>query len=206
MFIKKARKILISTFIVLLSFSWIFLQNVNASDVTPPNFPSCINSTGTVIADFSSGTHGVPGVVTSFQGADKVYAVSDGVVVQCLCPENGAGKQTNWWKIPNLTNDQIESFKTQGWIFIPDGSLWGLESAPYLAMNADFSCTVGNGGGSSGGGGGSSSGGGGSSSSSGVGGGEILGLAATGNIMTIYTLLLLGLFSVAFGYLLKKRS
>ncbi|MBI4008656.1 hypothetical protein HY357_00310 [Candidatus Roizmanbacteria bacterium] len=190
----RAKKLFLSILIAV--FSLLFLTNNYAfATVTPPGFPSCVNPPGTVIADFSSGTHGVVGVVTSFQGTDKVYAVSDGILIQCLCPENGDGIQTNWWKIPSLTSEEIENFKSQGWVFIPDGSVWGLDPAAYLAINQSFSCKP------SGGGGGV---GGVSGAVSSV--GQILGLAVTGNIKTIYTLVVIGFLSLTLGFLLKKRN
>lgn len=188
----------------LLLFAFIFVTPARA-EVTPPEFPSCVNPQGKVTANYSSGTHAVPGVVSSYQGSDTVYAVSDAVVIQCLCTTNGEGIQTNWWKFAGLTAEQIETYKTQGWVFVPDGSEWGLDPDPYLAKNSDFSCrSIGGGGGEgSSGGGGSSNGGGGS-----LGGissiGQILALATTGNILTIYGLLLLGILSITFGYLLKR--
>src|SRR3972149_11668463 len=92
---------------------------------TPPEFTSCVNPQGEVKADYSSGTHGVPGVTTSYQGSDSVYNISGNALTQCLCTVDGEGIQTNWWKVSSLTSQEIESFKTQGWVFVPDGSSWG---------------------------------------------------------------------------------
>ncbi|OGK26702.1 hypothetical protein A2954_06945 [Candidatus Roizmanbacteria bacterium RIFCSPLOWO2_01_FULL_37_12] len=164
---------------------------------TPPEFPSCANPQGSIIANYSSGTHGVPGVVTTYQGVDTVYSVSENIVLQCLCTVDGEGIQTNWWKASSLTEEEIESFKSQGWNFIPDGSAWGLDPAYYLAKNVNYTCR-------STGGGESSS----SSSSSGVTTtsiGDVLGLAATGNIKIIYGLIFAGFLSLVFGYLLKEK-
>jgi len=152
----------------------------------PPDFPSCVNPQGSIIANYSSGTHGVPGIVTSFQGTDTVYAVTKEAIVQCLCPVNGEGVQTNWWKIPALSREEIESFKSQGWVFVPDGLVWGLNPTAFLARNANFSC------------------GGVSAAVTSV--GDVLGLAATGNIVTIYGLFFTGLLSLMVGYLLNRRN
>lgn len=193
----KVKKLFLAVFTCFFSFSFVFVTFALAV-ATPPEFPSCVNPHGTVIADFSSGAHGVPGVVTAFQGADKVYAVSDGILIQCLCPVDGDGIQTNWWRIPALTSEEIESFTNQGWVFIPDGTAWGLEPVAYLAKNANFSCKAPSGGGGGGGVGG-------------VGGavnqiGEVLGLAVTGNIVTIYSLIIFGIIFLGLGYLLKEKN
>ena len=152
--------------------------------VNPPDFPSCVNPQGSVVTSYSTGTHGVPGVATAYQGSDTVYKVSNENLSQCLCTENNEGIQTNWWKVSSLTSQEIESLKTQGWIFIPDGSAWGLDSSAYLAKNSNYSC-LGRGG---------------------IGGGEVLGLAATGNIKTIYALFSLGFLSLTIGYLLRQKQ
>ena len=182
-------------------FVFLTISSVNVfAEVNSPNFPSCVNPQGSIKANYPSGTHGVPGVVTLYKGLDIVYSVSENVVVQCLCPENGDGVQTNWWKIPQLTADEIENFKTQGWIFVPEGSAWGLDPAAYLAKNSNFACR-------STGGSSSSSG---SSNNNSIGGasslGDILALAATGNIKTIYALIFTGFISLLIGYLLNRRN
>lgn len=151
---------------------------------TPPEFPSCVNPQGSIEANYSSGIHGIPGKTESFSGSDTVYKINSKTIVQCFCPDKaGSGIQTNWWKIPSLTGGEIENYKTQGWIFIPDGSAWGLDPATYLAKNSDYSC----------------------GGIGGIGGGEILGLATTGNIKTIYLLLGLGFISLIVSYLLKRK-
>ncbi len=56
-----------------------------------------------------------------------------------------------------MSVEDIQNFVGQGWIYVPDGSAWGLADAPFLAFNSSFSCGGGSGGGessSSGGGGG----------------------------------------------------
>ncbi len=190
-----------------LFFSLILLANIFAGQVNaainPPDFPSCVNPQGTIKASYGDGTHGVVGVVTSYSGTDSVYSVSENVVVQCLCTDQGEGIQTNWWKSPQMSSDEIENFKTQGWIFVPDGSVWGLDPAEYLAKNMNYSCR-------SNGGSSSSSSNSNNTSSNAVGGvasiGQILALATTGNIKVIYSLALTGLLSLMVGFLLNKRN
>ena len=55
--------------------------------------------------------------------------------------------QTNWWKIEEMSGDEINSYLLKGWIFIPDGTLWGLDPGEYLAYNLPFDCPTGTGGG-----------------------------------------------------------
>ena len=152
--------------------------------ISPPSFPSCVNPQGTLKVSYSSGVHGVPGKVDEFRGSDSVYSLTPETLIQCLCPENGDGIQTNWWKIPSLTGGEIESFKTQGWVFVPDGNAWGLDPAAYLARNVSFSCRAG-----------------------GIGGfGDIIGLATTGNMQFILSLLISGIISIGIGVILLTQS
>jgi len=94
------------------------------------SFPSCINPSGSVVASYQNGTHGIVGSSETYSGADTVYSLGDGNYVQCFC-DNGRGIQTNWWK----TNTSDEN-----WISIPNGENWGLESGSYLAQNLDYNC------------------------------------------------------------------
>lgn len=171
--------------------------------VDAPSFPSCLNAQGTIKASYPQGVHGIPGKTEEFKGSDNVYLVTEDTILQCFCPESGnTGIQTNWWKVSALTQDEIDSFVKLGWVFVPDGSLWGLDKAPYLAQNIDFACRSEN----AGGGGGAAAGGGdGGAGGGGVGGGQILGLAVTGNILTIIQLALTGLVSLALGILLRRK-
>ncbi len=152
-----------------------------AQAVTVPTFPSCTATQGSIIAYYPSGTHGVPGDSTTYTGIDTVYEVDGVRVLQCLCPDNGEGVQTLWWQYDGLSENDLSVLQNQGWIWIANGTAWGLNDAPYLAKNSNFSC-VGRGGEVAG----SSAS---TNSSSGVGGasspqsyGQVLGaqLAATG--------------------------
>ena len=67
----------------------------SASAVTVPQFPSCLNPQGSVIASYNSGVHGIVGSSGTFTGADKVYAVDEIRIVQCFCQDNGPDIQTN---------------------------------------------------------------------------------------------------------------
>lgn len=108
-----------------------------------PNFGTCLNPqwSQTQVNYNANPEHGVIGV-GSFAGTDTIYE-SNGNVMQCLCTNSGAGYQTNWLKASGLSQYQIDDLKTQGWIYIPDGSEgWGLDKGPYMAKNISYTCTA----------------------------------------------------------------
>lgn len=187
--------------------------------VTAPTFPVCANPQGEVIVSYADGIHGVPGDSTTFTGQDTVYKLSDATLTQCLCTVNGGGIQTNWWKVSSLTQDEKAILINQGWILIPDGSVWGLEAAPYLAQNISYSCgstssvnSVNLGGPGDGLSDGRSDGGSTSPQSIqavlGASTQAVLGLASTGNILFILTIFILGFALVGSGifFSFKKRQ
>lgn len=121
----------------------VFLLLVNkAIAFESPVFPSCTNPQGDILASYDSGTHGIVGDYSLHTGKDIVYQVSDTTIIQCFCDENGNGIQTNWWKAVNITNEEIEYFKNEGWTYVSSGADWGLENTPYLAKNATFNCAA----------------------------------------------------------------
>lgn len=148
-----------------------------------PTFPSCLNPQGQVQVYYNDGTHGVPGDSKTYSGYDAVYYLTDESSTQCLCANDGSGIQTNWWKVSSLTQNEITQLTYQGWTYVPDGSVWGLQHAPYLAQNSRYTCTGGNGGGS---------------------GGQVLGLASTGNTTFITSIAFFGLIFVSAGLVLTK--
>lgn len=160
-----------------------------------PNFTSCVNPQGEVKVNYETGIHGIAGNSGSFQGKDTVYTLSGDALTQCFCAVDGKGVQTNWWKVSSLTEQEIETLKSQGWVYIPNGALWGLENAPYLALNSDFSCKS-----SSGGGSGSVLG----TAANGV--SQVLGLASTGNTKFLLSVLLSSIFVLLLGIILKIRG
>lgn len=186
--------------VALLVFPLLFL--LSASDVQAqnvPTFPSCSNPSGEIKVEYVSGLHAIVGESALREGKDTVYSLFDGNMLQCFCPEDGAGVQTNWWKLTQLSQGEINSLKAQGWHFIPSGADWGLTSDPYLAKNSDYYCKS-NGGGEGGGKG---------AGDPGVGGGtsdSVLGLAATGGNSDYIAYISLGMVLVAGGLLLKKRT
>lgn len=117
----------------------LLLSQVNAVGATETSFTSCLTPTGTIVANYPDGEHGIAGLGSKI-GKDKVYTLQDGNSMQCFCATDGAGIQTNWLKVGNLTSDQIKIYENQGWIYIPTGASWGLSDEPYLAQNINYSC------------------------------------------------------------------
>lgn len=203
---------------IFIAFSLILSSSVAVvRAVDMPNFPACPNPSGDVIANYDSGKHGVPGDPTEFEGSDKVVKINDTQVVQCLCPPSGSGVQTLWWKNTGLSQSDISILLKEGWIRIPNGSLWGLDNAEYFAKNSNFICgEKGGGGGETNNGGGSSVNGtstsnsGSSESSSSVGStGQILGastLAATGSWRNIIAALGVAVLAFIMGQRLYKST
>jgi len=177
--------------------------------ITSPEFPMCSNPVGNLSADYATGTHGIVGNAISFTGADKVYTFANNNALQCFCPENGAGIQTNWWKIENMTESEISELENDGWMYVANGANWGLAQGPYLAKNINFSCSSGSNNGD--GGSSSSNSGGGSSSSSNsgsgsvLGAGSVLGLATTGSMVKIFEYIAFGFALIATGIVVRKN-
>ena len=195
-------------FLISLAVTLLLANAWPANAVTTPTFPSCVNPQGTQKVSYSQGTHGVPGNTNTFTGSDSVYTLSSDTLTQCLCADNVNGVQTNWWKVSSLSQDEVNILISQGWISIPDGSAWGLESAPYLAQNSSFVCgSTGTGGPGDGLSDGRSDG-----RSDGLGGQilgistGVLGLASTGNMVFILSVLLTGVASLSLGVLLNLKE
>lgn len=203
---KRLLMLLATTFLFGANFSLVFAYNI-------PNFTSCVNPQGEIIANYATGTHGIAGKPGLFEGKDVVYKVSEDAVTQCFCAVDGQGIQTNFWKIPTLGESEINALKAQGWIYIPNGALWGLDNVPYVAKNSDFSCKSSGGSGNGGSGGTSDSSSSGSSNnnsgsvlSASGGVGQVLGLASTGNSTFLFGTALASGLSLIIGVFLKKRS
>lgn len=198
---------------------WVLPLPVHA--VTDPEFPSCTSITGTLIVSYPDGTHGIAGSTDTYTGSDSVYNVGEGLVTQCFCSVDGKGIQTDWWNASSLSQEQTAVLKSQGWFYIPDGNLWGLESGPYLAKNTQYSClpgsTVPSNGGSSQGDGKSDGRSDGRSSCPkctappqgqilAAETGQVLGLATTGNIVAVYATFILSFLLLGIGSKLLKRQ
>ena len=77
---------------------------------------------------------------TQYTGSDIVYQLDSGNLAQCFCSTNGEGIQTNWWKDSSLTAEEHQILINSGWIYVPNGALWGLEETQYMTFNSNFSC------------------------------------------------------------------
>lgn len=190
-----------------------------------PNFFTCLNPQGDLKIT-TNGTHGVPGTQQSYDGTDQIYTqtgqdtFSSSTVVQCLCPTNGQGVQTNWWNASNLTDSEINVLEAQGWIYIPDGSAWGLNPTPYLAQNTHYACTSGANGSSgtnestnsttANGSNGSSTNNASTSNTSGNTIQSVLGafsqLGSTGNALSLYELFFIGLLTTFAAIILRRMK
>ncbi len=118
--------------------------NIMAEDATFPTCESKIFSFSGDKAHYDSGVHGIIGV-GNLEGKDDVYSLPNGNFLQCFCPNNSlTGTQTNWWdtKTAGLSQDQINQYKSTGWMFEQSGNGWNLLDDPYLAQNRNFSCSA----------------------------------------------------------------
>lgn len=182
-----------------LLFVSLFIASTSpALAVSAPSFPSCANPQGSIKVSYSDGTHGIVGSGATYTGKDAVYTLSDDTVTQCFCGADGNGIQTNWWKASSLTEDQVNILKSEGWVYVPAGNLWGLANAPYVAKNSNYSCLPGSVNGSS------------ISQDNGTGGayedGDVLGLAATGDSVLVYGSFVLGGILVLIGIRRIKKQ
>lgn len=220
---RQASKSLFST-LGIFAVSVVICGNVIAME--PPSFPSCLVPAGEMKVHYDNGVHGIAGDFGSYTGKDTVYTVADDMELQCFCPPEGQGIQTNWWKIGDMKYKEIEKYKAKGFIFIPTGSVYGLKNEAYLAKNVPFSCmgqpaapTVpeapeapgapaenlgGPGPGPQPAPGGVSQGG--VSQPSSVSAPGAPGLAPTGTLMSIFNTALIGALFMTGGYMLKKGN
>jgi len=175
------------------------VPNVFAAEV--PEFPECSNPQGTQKVSYDQGTHGIVGDTNEYTGSDVVYSLEDGNNLQCFCSEKGNGIQTNWWKASSLSQDEINELLTDNWILVPNGANWGLDEGQYLAKNKEYSCRSGSGGDTTSGDDSSN----GQTLSSSTSNPQVLGLANTGNLVTIYMYAGLGLLSLFTGLVINKK-
>ena len=136
--IKKIASI-IATAGLLVSLS-LLVGNV-AAQVSPPDFPACSEQDGPGDrAHYETGFHQIPGSGL-LEGSDDVYTLENSNFLQCYCPTEGDdGIQTNWWRVGGLTQEEIDKFVQEGWIFENSGLVWNLLDERYLARNSESSC------------------------------------------------------------------
>lgn len=197
---------------ILFVLSLAFLASAPSVFAQEASFTSCLTPTGSVMANYTDGDHGIVGI-GSKTGHDTVYSSPLGAM-QCFCGLDGGGIQTNWMKASNLSEDQIKIYQNQGWMYVPSGASWGLSYDPYLAQNINYSCnsTVNNGGGSTHGDGltdgrtdgrtdGKSDG-----HTSIVQAATGTSLASTGNILFILEIFGVGVFMMILGLIMRNSS
>ncbi|EKD65417.1 MAG: hypothetical protein ACD_50C00095G0004 [uncultured bacterium] len=180
-------------FVTIFSLLILLIAKVNMSDVyalSVPEFPSCTNPTGTNLrVQYDDGVHGLVGSTAEYRGKDSVYNINGNSdqILQCLCTDKGEGIQTNWWKVSSLNNSEIQTLRDQGWHYIASGALWGLDSAPYMAYNSRYTCN---------------------GEVQGVGGPEVLGLAATGDKIQLYSMIgiITGVSFLLLGFLMLRAK
>ncbi len=176
------RKIIIAISLVL--FTTMSALPVHADGL--PNFGSCVNPQGKVIASYENGKHGIVGRKDLVSGSDSVYQSSDKGVTQCFCPEDGNGIQTNWFDASKLTSAEIETYKKEGWTYFATGYDWNLKDVPYLAKNTDYACKK--------------------TATKKSEASKVLSLASTGESVTIYAFILSGAAFLITGMVLRKLS
>lgn len=209
------------TIVIALAALMILARPAVVLAVDAPEFPLCANPSGQVIVSYENGTHGIVGDSTTYTGSDTVYSVGETEVMQCFCAADGNGIQTNWWNASSLSQEDVAVLKAEGWIYVPDGNLWGLSESPYLAKNTTYSCLPGGTGGTGGGdippsphGDGLSDGKSDGRSSCPEctappaigGGGQVLGLAATGDSWILYSVFAAALFLFVSGVRKLRKS
>src|SRR5471030_172071 len=107
---------------------------------TPPLF-SCQSPVGSTIAAFDSGSHGIAGDSANYTGSDHVYSIDSDHVLQCFCPTGTSeGIASNWTKLTDPTETNIEYYQKLGWTYVPNGQAWGLDDAAYIVKNDHFAC------------------------------------------------------------------
>ena len=124
-------KLFFSSIFILLSSSPILA-------LEEPKFTLCANPSGQIQVSWQEGVHGIVGRSQTYLGEDTVYRLSETTLTQCFCSDEGVGIQTDWWELP-LEGNELPS-EASGWIYVPDGSVWGLAETSYFARNTDYTC------------------------------------------------------------------
>jgi hypothetical protein len=174
---------------IILSISLIIYLSAGVSPVfavSTPNFGSCLNPQGKVLASYEKGRHGIVGRKDEVEGSDAVYQSSQYGVTQCFCPEDGKGIQTNWYDVSKVSEKDIEVLKKEGWTYFATGTSWGLKDVPYVAKNTEYACKK--------------------PAEKKVKATDVLKLASTGETQTIYAFVISGAAFLISGMILRKFS
>lgn len=143
---RKNKKFMKALLLSVLFLVFTTLVSVSKAQVDAPTFPSCSTKIFEVEGDwmhYNYGVHGIPGI-GNLEGSDDVYSLSSGNFLQCFCSAEGdQGYQTDWWYIgaSGLSEDEINTFISNGWFLEQDGKAWNLFDGQYLAKNIPFSCS-----------------------------------------------------------------
>lgn len=178
--------------LILFTIFGLFFSGKQTLAVETPNFESCLNPQGTIKVSYNEGVHGIAGDTSQYNGSDTVYQLDSGNLTQCLCTADGQGIQTNWWKVSSLSAEEKQTLINSGWIYVPNGALWGLEETSYFVKNSNYTC--------------SSTGTGGAVLGASASIGEVLGLASTGGSFLPFVSAIVGLAALVFGVILNYRS
>lgn len=194
--------------LIAIIFSFIVFAILGANSASAESVTSCLNPTGTTKVSYPGGEHTIAGETTPRTGSDTVYTLDADNLMQCFCAENGDGVQTDWIRISGMSDEDIKVKKSQGYIYVPNGTAWGLDDAPYLAKNTDFACKSKDSGSSNNNSSSSSSNNNSSSSnnnsSSPV--GQVLALASTGNMLFIVLVFVAAVASYTLGMFLRRSK
>lgn len=139
----KASTLITALLLVITSFvsGFILTGLLAQTDNRPPSFNTCQNLYGTPgdVASYETGFHQIVGGGL-LDGYDNVYSLDGGNYLQCYCPTEGEdGIQTNWWLADDLSQEDIDHYKSMGW-FYENGMQWNLGDYWYLAKNMDAVC------------------------------------------------------------------
>jgi len=167
----------ITNIIVLIAI--IFAQPRASAAAEPATLYSCLAPKGDIVASYPAGIHGIVGRQEVYYGNDVVYKNSNNFL-QCFCDEHGGGIQTNWVNAQYMSDQQLSNFKSNGWIYVENGSVWGLSTDPYIAKNSQYQCK----------------------GRGGVGGANAF--APTGNLLSIALIALMGTGFLLDGYLISR--
>lgn len=108
--------------------------------VNPPSFPRCIDqSANGDWVHYDTGLHQVVGNGL-MEGTDDVYSLDGGNYLQCLCEPNDNGTETIWWRVDELSQEDIDYFTANGYFYV-NGEQWNLGDHMYLAKNGEYLCS-----------------------------------------------------------------
>jgi hypothetical protein len=120
-----------------------FISSSIDATIAPPTYQKCEEAllipTNNFV-NYGLADYGVPGKGV-IRGVDKVLFFGDKQQLQCFCPQTGnIGTQSDWWNASKLSNEEIQTFKNQGWMYLLPGKDGNVYKIPYLVRNRDYQC------------------------------------------------------------------